>query len=381
MTRHGALRGILGLLCATTLAEAQSDLPGWRLAEPPLLTIGEDGAPATEFSRIEAAIRLSDGTLAIANGATSEIRLFDRGGRYLRSFGRRGAGPGEFGTLRWVGRSGDTVFLFDARLRRITTVLLGPEPRLLNTLPVAARGERGPFYIAGRFIDGRWLATTFATPGFNGPPGPHRLPGSVGTIASGADGEVRWLGQFENITVFIHNPTGDVRDAAVGPIAFSPGLYAQVSGATAWVGDSNGDSLSLFSSAGTRTTVRLPIAQQRVTQVVIEAARARETETARGGRGESWVSAKYSPARVPERFPFFQALIPAPRGELWVEEYTGLRTYAAAYLVVDSGGTPRARVTVPRGVRVVEAGHDYVVGVHEDDDGVESVRLYRLTRR
>ena len=54
---------------------------------------------------------------------------------------------------------------------------------------------------------------------------------------------------------------------------------------------------------------------------------------------------------------------------------------ASRYLVVDAQRIARAWVTVPAGFRVSEAGVDYVVGVHEDDDGVETVQLYRLVRK
>lgn len=74
--------------CAAIVVQAQPELPQWRVSPAPALTIGGDGAPSTEFSRIAAAVRLTKGEIVVADGATQQLRLFDGQGRFLRSFGR-----------------------------------------------------------------------------------------------------------------------------------------------------------------------------------------------------------------------------------------------------------------------------------------------------
>ena len=49
--------------------------------------------------------------------------------------------------------------------------------------------------------------------------------------------------------------------------------------------------------------------------------------------------------------------------------------------MLDATGRLKGRVSVTGGNRVREVGVDYVILVHEDPDGVESVRLHRLDRR
>ena len=51
----------------------------------------------------------------------------------------------------------------------------------------------------------------------------------------------------------------------------------------------------------------------------------------------------------------------------------------ATWLVLDPAGKPKASVLVPPGFRITEVGPSYVLGVHTDADGVETVRLYQLT--
>lgn len=376
-----ALAGLM-FCCAIVVAQAQSALPQWSLSAAPAVTIGGDGAPSTEFSRIAGAVRLTKGEMVVADGATQQLRLFDSQGRFLRSFGRGGSGPGEFRSLNWMGRSGDTVFVYDSRLRRITFVTFGHEPRLLRTVRLTATGNRGPVFVNGRLANGRWLVETFATPGFDGPPGVHRLPASVGLIDADAGGAVGWLGQFKGMAVFVHNPTGNVQRASVGPIAFSPWLFAAASGPNIWYGESDADSLIVYSADdGRRSTVRLPILPRRLLPATIEAERKAELAEARDAQGRSWIDAKYSAQRLPRALPFFQQLLPGPGGEVWVREHTGSRADSVRYLVIDSRGAPRAWVSAPPRTSIRDAGLDYIVVVHEDDDGVETLRTYGLSRR
>lgn len=372
----------LMLAGGTTRLDAQQSIPTWSVTASPVLTIEGEGTPETEFTQIRAALRLSSGVIAVANGATSDLRLFDERGRFVRRFGRTGAGPGEFRSLGWVGRSHDTAFVFDHGLRRITPVVLGREPDLLDAVLLTATGQRGRVYVNGRLRNGSWLVQTYTSPGWTGPPGVHRLRASVGVVAKGASGEVEWLGETEGMAIFVHNPTGDIKKASVGPVAFSPDLHAVASGAHVWFGDSSSDSLVVFNSeTGTRRVVRLPMSRRSPSRDAIDSARERELATARNDRDREWTNAKFSTARLPRALPFFETMLPGPDGEVWIQEFAASRTDPARYLVMDGGPSPVAWVHVPSGVRIREAGREYLLGVHEDADGVESVRLYGLSRR
>jgi hypothetical protein len=113
----------------------------------------------------------------------------------------------------------------------------------------------------------------------------------------------------------------------------------------------------------------------------VDAARAQETGRNQSPAGRSFTDAKHSEKYLPEELPFFESLVPGPHGEIWVQAYTGNRSLPTQYVVIDSTGRARGRVAVPGGSRIREAGLDYVIIVHEDNDGVESVRLHRLQRR
>lgn len=373
---------LVALASLANTGESQRAIPEWSLGAAPLLVLGERGVAAEEFLRIRAAFRLSNGVVAVLNGGTNEMRLFDEHGRSIRSFGGTGSGPGEFRFISWAGRSGDTVFVFDNSLSRISGVILRGEPRLLGTWPVTARGTRGPLSVGGRLADGRWLVATGVSPGWDGPPGVHRLPQSVGVISADGTGEVSWIGEFPSAAFFVFSPTGNIQQASLGPIAFSPWFYSVASGQHVWLGESGADSLVRMEfGRGTRATLRLPLPRRTPPAALIASGRAREMLAATNERSRMRADAKWSATYLPPTLPFFEALVPGPGGEIWIQDYVGVRTDSARYLVVGPDMVARAWVRVPRGVRLHDVGLDYVLGVHEDGDGVESMRLYRLSRR
>ena len=64
---------------------------------------------------------MNDGTIAVPEYISQEIRVFDTTGRHLKTFGGSGEGPGEFQRLSGVYRFlGDSLAAFDGQLFRTT---------------------------------------------------------------------------------------------------------------------------------------------------------------------------------------------------------------------------------------------------------------------
>jgi hypothetical protein len=371
---------LLGLAFAV---QVQGGIPQWTLSPTPTLTIEDDGTPATQFVRIVGAARLSNGNIAVANRGTNDIRIFDARGRHVATFGRSGEGPGEFRRLEWVGRSGDTLWFFDSGVMRVTGVLVTAKAELAGITRIIATGNRGSFRVTGRLADGRFVATTNVSPTYEGPPGVRRYPGSAGIIAPTGDGDVSWLGDFKSAANFVHNPTGDFKQAATGPIAFSPWLYSATTSGHVWIGDSGGDSVVVVRGRDlSHVTIRVPFERRVPSRELVN--KSRDEELALNGTsplGKSFTEAKFSVKYLPELLPFFEGLLPGLQDEVWVLEYTGNRQSPAKYIVLDANGRPKGSVTVPAGSRIREVGLDYVILVHQDADEVESVRVHRLQRR
>lgn len=74
----------------------------WMLDANPVMRIGaEDGAES--LHRVMAGTRLRDGSIAIANAGSHQVRIFTAEGRPVRNLGREGDGPGEFRAPAWIG--------------------------------------------------------------------------------------------------------------------------------------------------------------------------------------------------------------------------------------------------------------------------------------
>ena len=371
---------MISLLSLAFTLQVQAGIPNWSLSPAPILTIQDDGTAATQFERIVGVGRLLNGGVAIANrGGANDVRIFDPRGRWVATFGRTGAGPGEFRRIEWVAHSGDTAWFYDSNLQRVTAVLLTSTPRLLGTMPITATGSRERYFVMGRLPDGRFVVTTNVSPTFDGPPGVHRLPGSTGIVSRTGDGTVTWLGDFKSAAIFAHDPAG--KNGGTGPIAFPPWLHGAASGGYVWIGDSGGDSLVVVRARDlSRTTVRLPLTSKAPGRDLIETARDRELRGKAAPVG-SFSEAKWSAKYLPDRLPYFESLVAGAQGEVWVAAYAGDRARPTYYVVIDSNGRSRGRVDVPAGSRIREAGLDYVILAHEDADGVETIRVHRLVRR
>ena len=74
------------------------DLPHWSIAPSPDLKVGEvDGEAPYLLTSVAGASIGSDGTLAVADVMSSEVRFFDRKGRFLGLTGGNGQGRPDYG--------------------------------------------------------------------------------------------------------------------------------------------------------------------------------------------------------------------------------------------------------------------------------------------
>ena len=110
---------VVATFIAVAAAHAQQASSEWSVSDRPLVSIGDNGAD-TLILRAYSAVRLSNGTIVVASYRDSKLQWFDARGRHLRTVGRRGQGPHEFGggSIHLYARAGDTVVVHDVRNRR-----------------------------------------------------------------------------------------------------------------------------------------------------------------------------------------------------------------------------------------------------------------------
>jgi len=142
----------------TPRTDGAADVAEWRLAAEPLLEIGVvDGDPAYQLHQVSGATLLDDGRIALVNSGSSQLRIYDAQGTLTAQHGRKGSGPGEFQVPGRVYVIGDTIAVFDQRLRRMS--LHGLDGGYIANREVSWNRETVPFpmdeWLHGRsWIDG-----------------------------------------------------------------------------------------------------------------------------------------------------------------------------------------------------------------------------------
>ncbi len=171
-------------------AWALSGVEPWRLEEE--IRIGRlEGEPEYTFGRVAAIVPAGDGRMWVLDGQAAVLRLYESDGRFVRSVGRSGSGPGEFGGANicsFMGPNGE-IWIEDLTRRwqrfDLTGALLGefrstsnlgcgvrvaiPDDRLLVVnieAPTSPGGTRGSFYVEHHIDPSGALVAgdTFPTP-------------------------------------------------------------------------------------------------------------------------------------------------------------------------------------------------------------------------
>ena len=128
----------------------------WRISDEPRVSIGSaEGDEAELLFRVTDARLLDDGSVLVVNAGTRQVRIYDRSGDLLRSFGREGAGPGEFSRLSGMqvaDLSPNSVTLFDSGNGRLQ--VFGLDGGFGRSIRVASADGYGRPFVAGRFSTG-----------------------------------------------------------------------------------------------------------------------------------------------------------------------------------------------------------------------------------
>ena len=105
---------------AATAAAQFDRLPVWRAERGQI--IGRGGGGTVTLTSTPSAAVVSNG-IAVAQPQEALIKLFGHDGQFLRSIGRPGDGPGDIRRLSSFGARGDTIWVADAILRRLSWFL------------------------------------------------------------------------------------------------------------------------------------------------------------------------------------------------------------------------------------------------------------------
>jgi 6-bladed beta-propeller len=115
-----------GAIAGTYPAELQAQVPELSVTEIQRFPFDED-APFARVSRLRQG---PDGHLYVTEMGAFGVKgvlVFDQEGHFIRQIGRGGEGPGEFRQLASLGWHGDTLWVLDDALYRVSEFTLGGE--------------------------------------------------------------------------------------------------------------------------------------------------------------------------------------------------------------------------------------------------------------
>jgi len=354
----------------------------WRVDQEAEVKIGAASGPAEYLLHdVINAIQLEDNSIAIADGGSRKIRIYDEDGRHILDLGGPGGGPGEFAMLSMIGRVDDNAIgAWDSRQKRLTIFDYGGRVRREATIE-RLTGLVVP--AVGWFKDGSVLIT----PGFNAQ--------DLLAIDSGeyrGDNHfirVRLSGEVDTVAVLRGRENYMIRQGRSGqrsPILFGRDSHAAVGSNTFFVGESDAFEIQeRLLDGAVRRIIRVAARARSITtddlarakQEAHEASSARANLMGAIGRGLDNAGGSEVPHR--ETLPFFDRMIVDRVQHLWVREFA-FQNETQRWQVFDPEGAWLGTVTTPKGVNITDIGSNYVIGIVKDELGVQRVHVHRLHR-
>lgn len=347
-------------------------LPTFTVAAEPEVTVGVvKGEAPYLLGGVADALRLDDGTLVVADCAAGELRSYDARGRFLRSVGRLGEGPGEFTFLRRVFRGGgDTLVAWDGL--RLRATVFTPEGRVARTFELPLASGLSVPDVLGRLEDGSFVARrpdlrTTAAPGT-----PYRAAVTLLLLDAG--------GRPSDSVADL--PAGDLMAPATprGPylgLRFARTAVFAVTPHGVYYGGQDGTGVIRFDAALGRVGATRTLTRPDPVAADVEAAYRAVLDEGADRPPDGVVPATV--AAFPDSLPAYGDLVAGTDGRLWVQDPSRPGRYPLAWTAYRDGAAV-ARLEMPPRFFPFELGPDWVLGVAYDELSVERVELWRTER-
>ena len=363
---------------------------GWKV-DSVVLDIGGD------VDSVSGPVRLGDGSLAIANAGTHEVRIYDAAGTQVHASGRTGDGPGEYRMLAGIWRGpGDSLLVSDFLARRVS--VLDREARFARSFSLGGSvggmipaGGRIEFAVPqGWFGDGSVVGVTMSFTMNRAQQGAYR--DTVSALRYGPDGAVRdTIARFpgtemEQVTMSM----GGQSFSAPMPVPLGRQSVTAAQGDRFYLAQNIAWEIEVRELDGRLVRlIRLKADPRQLTPDRVAAHRKAQLDQIEAMPAlrsmppafKTQLTARIEQARYPATLPFVSSLLVDSDGNLWAQEVPPPGgDERASYAVFDQSGRLLGRVTMPEDFRVASVGADAVYGVWKDADDVEHVRAYRLRK-
>ncbi|HRN53317.1 MAG TPA: hypothetical protein PK788_07455, partial [Gemmatimonadaceae bacterium] len=335
------------------------------------------------FSFIRDLVPMPDGSVIVAEPREGRLRHFGANGHLRSTFGRDGAGPGEYRAIGGMGQLGDSIWVRDIRLRR--TTWLSRDGRLLGSMrwDVDENARPGTGYVVeGYFRSGRAWGEPSASPAsvavesaprrieLLSPNGTERL-GSIAAVPS-------MHGRFRLMD-------GPTIVFGTQPFADAPLVLASGASERLVIVDRRSDHsrsrafpvVAVSPRGDTLWTTRVRYQPRPIARSVRDSVVGRIVRiSARNGATEAQVRAAL---HLPAAYPPVTDAFEDNDGRIWLRrEDEGPRV---VYQRLSAAGALDLEVSVGRSVRLRAARGNLVWAISTDEDGVPSIERYAIIAR
>ncbi len=390
-----AVRDSAGIRIVENMVPAWDSSSAWRLGDSPRIVIPGDG-PVPEqvpFDPVSAFFNAA-GELIIADGGYNgwhKLLVYDADGNFLRSLGRDGPGPCEFGQVWWARPYGsDSIAVFDYA-QDVVSILESDgdcvgQMRLPQHQPAIPPGTYGFAGGAdGVFEDGSVAVSLGGYLDIEPGPGPVWYRQAILRVDRRGQAS-------DSLGVFPIQQTVWNGSAAQGYSPFGLVSHRAVHGHYLYQGTGELYQYEVHGERGRltklvrRSFTRAPVTpanQTEYVEVMAERAsshggeRSRQSVQASLENETEWLDLK----------PAFTALLVDEEGNVWVENYRGFLSTdvppnppSTFWSVFDPEGRWLGEVEVPGRLLIRTVGPDHVIGLWKLDSGVSEVRVYPLRR-
>ena len=350
----------------------------WILRLPPEVDLGGLNS-SIEFHMIANVLFLNDETIALADGSSRRILLFDRNGSFRRQIGRQGSGPGEMRALWRLWKAGDRLialdgqghshfFTFDGQFSGTAAAPLSP----------AGFRVRAQGYLANGALLG-----VYADP----PTAPLHRGARMMTLSKYVRGNEQVLGRFP---YYIAAPVNSASSEAA--IVYGPAARVTVFDYGFCVGFTRAYEFTCYNEAGRAlVTVIRPNIRGRSVSPADKQTFFHGIDVANpGARGADYRKQIRETTTFSDRMPAFGRIFVTSDGHVWVGEHNPadetLGTMnpsppkPTTWDIFSLDGEWIATFRAPARFRPTDAHGGRVVGVARDDADVEHMVVYSVRR-
>ena len=294
--------------------------------------------------------------------------MFSPTGQLVRTIGREGSGPGEFRYPVRIWLSRDTLLVIDLdRASYFDTTGL-----FIRSEPAVAAVPRG------QFEDGSLLFVVFAAGEAVFDLGYSRtrqaiVRGSLDrsladTIAVVSGDEVYRLSVSGGGVASYPAPIGHAR-------------LVSIHGSSVFTGDGSVFEVRQLDQQGTLLRImRRPGEAPPVSRSTVREFEQARLESAQTDRQRQRLNQLFFEWEYPATQPLYDQLFVDHGANVWVRHFAIMQEEAARWTVFDRSGRWLGELLLPSRLIIKDIGEDYVIGVWEDEMGVESVRIYSITK-